>query len=307
MVAKKHKGLGRGLNAIFDIGEPDERVVVTTPSVSSHESVDRVESLSSVVELDLSKIDPNPNQPRTNFVSESIDELAQSIATLGIIQPITVMESNYGRYVIISGERRYKAAKLLNMATVPVYIRTANDETLLEMALVENIQREDLNPMEISISLERLMRECSITQEQLSERIGKSRASISNYIRLLRLPASIQRAISMNEITMGHAKAILSVENDSIKEQVLNKVISSSLSVRQTEQLVKSLSENSTEPNESAKSVAHTSVRIAKLQDRLKQIVSGKVTVSETAKGDKKVTIAFKSDEDLEKLLEKLN
>ncbi len=298
MVAKKQGGLGRGLSAIFDIDTPAVTAAVEEAKDSN--------GLSSTMEIEISLIDPNPNQPRTNFDIESINELSQSIAVLGVIQPITVMKSDNGRFTIISGERRYRAAKLLNMPTIPVYIRTINDEALLEMALVENIQREDLNPLEIAISLDRLIKECSITQEVLSERIGKSRASISNYIRLLKLPAPILSALADGELTMGHAKALLSLDDEINIILVANKIMENGLSVRQAEQLAKDINSNTSMPEVERKATPVISGNFAKLQRTLKQIISGKVTVSETSKGERKVTITLKSDDDLNRLLHKL-
>ncbi len=300
MAAKKQVGLGRGLGAILDIGGEK-----STPTVPQKELA---KSLSSVVELELSKIDPNPQQPRTNFSDDSINELAQSIKSVGLIQPITVREDNYGRYTIISGERRFKASRVVGLESVPVYIRKAEDETLLEMALVENIQREDLNPMEIAISLDRLIKECSITQEVLSERIGKSRAAISNYIRLLRLPAAVQSAISNGVLSLGHAKVILSVDDDALKCDIAEKVIAEELSVRDTERLIKALVEaNNPRSTKVEKKEQKISVAAIKLRDTLKGMLKGKVTISQTPKGESKVTFTIKDSKELERLLNKLS
>lgn len=297
-VNRKYTGLGRGLNAIFDI---DDAITPNTPTEG-----DKSEGLSTVNELNISLIDPNPDQPRTNFDSSSIEELSKSIASVGIIQPITVRESNYGRYIIISGERRFKAARMAGLETIPVYIREVNDEKLLEMALVENIQREDLNPIEISLSLNRLLTECNITQEELSSRIGKSRATISNHIRLLKLPASIQAALVDGTLSMGHAKAILSLDDDTLKEEVLKRIISDSLSVRQTEMIVKAYSEVKAE-DKKAKTIAEPLTSSCKmLENRFKNIVNGKISIKRTAEGENKISLSL-SDEDLEKLLNKLN
>ncbi len=302
MALKRQKGLGRGLNAIFDI-ESVSSDVAEISSLTAEEK--KSAELSSIMELELSLIDPNPNQPRTSFNNDTIAELSNSIASLGVIQPITVMKGESDRYTIISGERRFRAAKLLKMGTIPAYIRKGTDEPLLEMALVENIQREDLNPLEIAISLDRLIRECSITQEKLSERIGKSRTSISNYIRLLRLPASVQLALAEGELSMGHAKALLSLNGDDIIEEVAYRVTSMELSVRETEQLVKRWDNVGETVREESKPFQITG-NYAKLQRSLKGLVSGKVVLSETSKGEKKVTITLKNDDDLNKLLGKL-
>lgn len=295
-VNRKHTGLGRGLNAIFDIDE------VVAPSTNEENN----EVLSTVNELNISLIDPNPEQPRSNFDLGTIEELAKSIESVGIIQPITVKEGNYGRYIIISGERRFKAARMAGLTTIPVYIREVNDEKLLEMALVENIQREDLNPIEVSLSLNRLLTECGITQEELSTRIGKSRAAISNHIRLLKLPATIQAALISGTLSMGHAKAILSLDDDKQKEEILKQIIENSLSVRQTEMMVKALTEAEREAPKAKAKAEPLTVSCQMLESRFKNIVNGKISIKRTANGENKVSLSL-SDDDLEKLLNKLN
>lgn len=295
MAVKRPTGLGRGLNAIFDI----EATTNTTPTKT-------VDVVSAVTELELSKIDPNPDQPRSSFDSSSIEELAQSIASVGIIQPLTVREGDYGRYIIISGERRYKAARKAGLTTVPVYVRKVNDQKLLEMALVENIQREDLNPLEIAITLDRLITECKITQETLSERVGKNRATISNYIRLLKLPSEIQVALSRNEISMGHAKALLSIEADEVQIMILKNIIQNALSVRQTEQAIKEFLQKGEDPVKERKEITEIPQNIKRFEDRLKTIFGTKVSISRSAKGESKVTIQLRSDDEIEEILNKL-
>lgn len=295
MAVKRPTGLGRGLNAIFDI----EATTNTTPTKT-------VDVVSAVTELELSKIDPNPDQPRSSFDSSSIEELAQSIASVGIIQPLTVREGDYGRYIIISGERRYKAARKAGLTTVPVYVRKVNDQKLLEMALVENIQREDLNPLEIAITLDRLITECKITQETLSERVGKNRATISNYIRLLKLPSEIQVALSRNEISMGHAKALLSIEADEVQIMILKNIIQNALSVRQTEQAIKQFLQKGEDPVKERKEITEMPQNIKRFEDRLKTLFGTKVSISRSAKGESKVTIQLRSDDEIEEILNKL-
>lgn len=295
MAVKRPTGLGRGLNAIFDI----EATTNTTPTKT-------VDVVSAVTELELSKIDPNPDQPRSSFDSSSLEELAQSIASVGIIQPLTVREGDYGRYIIISGERRYKAARKAGLTTVPVYVRKVNDQKLLEMALVENIQREDLNPLEIAITLDRLITECKITQETLSERVGKNRATISNYIRLLKLPSEIQVALSRNEISMGHAKALLSIEADEVQIMILKNIIQNALSVRQTEQAIKQFLQKGEDPVKERKEITEIPLNIKRFEDRLKTLFGTKVSISRSAKGESKVTIQLRSDDEIEEILNKL-
>ena len=295
-MAVKHRqsGLGRGLNAIFDLNVSNDDYTVASETISN----------SAVCELDLSKIDPNPNQPRSNFDIDAIDELAQSIKSLGVIQPITVKSVDYGRYIIISGERRYKAAKKVGLEKIPVYIHEVDDQTLLEMALVENIQREDLNPLEIALSLDRLITECNITQEKLSERVGKNRATISNYIRLLKLSPKIQLALSKKEISMGHAKAILSIDSTDMQDVIMNKIIKEALSVRQTEQILKSLSE---EKQVVKKQSTELPISTQLFEQKLTDIFGTKILISRSTKGESKIIMNFKNDKEIEDILNKLN
>lgn len=295
MVNKRQSGLGRGLNAIFDTEDGIDIKAKQAGDV-----------LSTVTELELTKIDPNPTQPRTSFDDATIDELAQSIASVGIIQPLTVRESDYGRYTIISGERRYKAARKAGLRSVPVYVLKVNDQNLLEMALVENIQREDLNPIEIAITLERLITECQITQEVLSERVGKNRATIANYIRLLKLPAKIQAAISHNEISMGHAKVLLSIDSDEVQEMILESIIKNALSVRQTEQAIKQFLQRGEENLETKKPVIELPQNIKHFENKLKTLFGTKVTITRSDKGESRITIQFQSDAEIEQIINKL-
>lgn len=295
MVNKRQSGLGRGLNAIFDTEDGIDIKAKQAGDV-----------LSAVTELELTKIDPNPTQPRTSFDDATIDELAQSIASVGIIQPLTVRESDYGRYTIISGERRYKAARKAGLRSVPVYVLKVNDQNLLEMALVENIQREDLNPIEIAITLERLITECQITQEVLSERVGKNRATIANYIRLLKLPAKIQAAISHNEISMGHAKVLLSIDSDEVQEMILESIIKNALSVRQTEQAIKQFLQRGEENLETKKPVIELPQNIKHFENKLKTLFGTKVTITRSDKGESRITIQFQSDAEIEQIINKL-
>lgn len=297
MAIKRQMGLGRGLNAIFDIEPTSEK--------TEQSAIQRVDTLSAVVELELSKIDPNPDQPRSNFDNSTIEELAQSIASVGIIQPLTVRESDYGRYTIISGERRFKAARKAGLTTVPVYVRKVNDQKLLEMALVENIQREDLNPLEIAITLNRLIAECKITQETLSERVGKNRATISNYIRLLKLPSLVQAAIARCDISMGHAKALLSIEDQEVQETLLKNIIKNELSVRQTEQAIKQFLQKG-EDLKKEKNTIEIPQNIKIFESSLKTFFGTKVSVIRNEKGESKVTINFRNDSEIEEIINKL-
>ena len=221
----KNKGLGRGLDAIFE-----------------SEGTKFGDSAGKMEEISVSLIMPNPKQPRTAFDEDALEELADSIKTLGLIQPITVRKESDTRYIIISGERRWRASKLAGLETVPVFIREADDRTLHEMALVENIQRQDLNAMEIAISLNRLMEECGVTQDTVAARVGKKRSTVANYLRLLSLPPEVQAALKNDLISMGHAKAIAAMPEQA-RIPALKKVVRKGLSVRQTEELAKKLAE----------------------------------------------------------------
>lgn len=307
MALKRQTGLGRGLGAILidDVASPNESVGIVGSNTSSEPVSSASEAASVPTMMDVTKIDPNPEQPRTSFDGVTIAELAKSIESLGIIQPITLREGDYGRYTIISGERRFKAAIMAGLTKVPVYVRKVDDETLLEMALVENIQREDLNPMEVAFSLSRLMKECGMTQEELSEKIGKNRATIANYIRLIKLPASVQARLVTGVITMGHAKALLPLGDEESQNIVLEKIIKMALSVRQTEELVSNFM---AEPRAKAldKKIITPTDRALQLKDNLTSILGSKVTVTRNAKGESKMSIVFRNEGEIEKLLTKL-
>ena len=222
----KSKGLGRGLGAIFEIEGKE------LPNKKNSHAFEEV-AITSVV--------PNPKQPRTHFDEQALNELAESIRTLGVIQPLTVKKEADGKYTIISGERRWRASQLAGLETVPVYIREADDQHVLEMSIVENIQRQDLNAIEVALSLQRLVDECDLKQESLGERIGKNRSTVANYMRLLKLPDKVQLAIREGLISMGHARALITVESPEEQLSILSKIIKKGLSVRQVEELVKKL------------------------------------------------------------------
>ena len=232
MAKNKKKVLGRGLSALLD--DPDNEI----KSISDN-NADQV--VGNVIDLDLKKIEVNPFQPRTNFNEESIHELAESIKALGIIQPITVRKLDRNKYQLVSGERRFRAARSLNLDTIPAFVRIANDQETLEMALVENIQRRDLDPIEIALSYQRLIDEIKLTQNQLSQRVGKKRSTVANYMRLLKLDPIIQTGMRDGFLSMGHGRAIINIEEQDKQLEVYEKIISQGLSVRETETLVQNL------------------------------------------------------------------
>jgi ParB family chromosome partitioning protein len=259
-----------------------------------------------VTEIKLADIEANPNQPRMHFDEEALIELSESIKAVGLIQPITVRKMDNSRYQIISGERRYRAAKLAGLTTIPVYIRTADDKELLEMALVENIQREDLDAIEVAISFQRLIDECSLTQELLSERVGKKRATVANYLRLLRLPAEIQLFIRERKLSMGHARAIVGVDNEKLQLKIARKTIDEELSVRMVEELIK----KSLRPA-AAKQTPAPEEELPDDYFRLIELLgtyfNNNINIKRGEKGDGKITIHFANDEEVRRFMQKLN
>lgn len=257
-----------------------------------------------VEEIRLASIKPNPTQPRQDFDEESLAELAGSIRTLGLIQPLTVRKESDESYTIISGERRYRASQMAGLETVPVYVRKVDDNTMLEMALVENIQRQDLNALEIAFTFQRLMEECSITQEALADRVGKKRSTVANYVRLLKLPAELQAALQSDIITMGHARALLAVESRAKQLSLLRRVVKNALSVRQTEELVKSLGEDN---RKSAKPAVEEDFpeSYTRLVEHLERFFNENISIKKRPSGEGTIVIGFKSDSDIEEMLSK--
>ncbi|MBS1490743.1 MAG: ParB/RepB/Spo0J family partition protein [Bacteroidetes bacterium] len=290
----KKKALGRGLSALLSDSEGEKsEVEVVNPSLSPAHS--------NLNEIAVNEIETNPFQPRQHFDQEALSELAESIKVHGIIQPITVRKLAPNQYQLISGERRFQASKLAGLKMLPAYVRTANDQQMLEMALIENIQRENLNPIEISLSYQRLISECSLKQEELGERVGKNRTTVTNYLRLLKLPPDIQIALRDNKISMGHARAIINVENPDTQLFILKKIIAEDLSVRAVESLARDLGSIKKESLE--KPVSNATKEIHQLQSRLSSHFGTKVTVkSDGKKGD--IRIPFLSVEDLNRVLE---
>ena len=283
----KQKGLGRGLSAILEM----ESYVEELPAVSRME------------EIDIESIIPNPKQPRTIFDDDALEELADSIATLGLIQPITVRREADGKYIIISGERRWRASKLAGRKTIPAYIREADDKELHEMALVENIQRQDLNAMEIAISLQRLIDECGVTQETVAQRVGKKRSTVANYLRLMSMCPEVQAALKGNLITMGHAKAIAAAPEEA-QPSVVKKVIKKELSVRATEQLVKKLTEGKTTTE--ATTEEEFPEIYTRAVEQLSKLVGEEIKIKRSTDGSGKIIIGFASDQQIQSLVERL-
>jgi len=292
--ATKKQALGRGLSALLK--DPDNDI----QSVQD-KNADKV--IGNIVELDLDFIEVNPFQPRTNFSEESLRELASSINELGIIQPITVRKSGFNKYQLVSGERRFRASKLLNLETIPAYIRIANDQESLEMALVENIQRQDLDPIEIALSYQRLIEEIQLTQEQMSERVGKKRSTITNYLRLLKLDPIIQTGIRDGFISMGHGRALIAIEDQSMQLDIYEKILSNKLSVRETEVLVRNFNTNNEVklPSKNQKDDEMPKY-IKKGLSTFSEYFGHKIDVKVSKNGKGKITIPFHSEEDFNRI-----
>ena len=281
------RGLGRGLDAIFGDLNPTQQS----------------KPMTEMAEVAISDIEPNPLQPRTDFDEESLEELAQSIAQLGVIQPITLKRRDDGKYTIISGERRWRASQRAGLETVPAYIREVDDENLHAMALVENIQRQDLNAIEIALGMQRLVDECGLTQEAMAEKVGKKRSTVSNYMRLLLLPSEVQLALKEGIISMGHAKAIAGLSKDN-QLKALKKCIKKSLSVRQMELFARKLNETpilstTNEDEEYPEVYSH-------LVDELERIFSENISIKRTKSGSCKITIECANDSEVEQLIKRI-
>ena len=293
--AVKKQALGRGLSALLKDPENDIKSV-------EDKNADKV--VGNIIELDIEAIEINPFQPRTNFNEESLTELSTSIKELGVIQPITVRKLDYNKYQLISGERRLRASKMAGLTQVPAYIRLADDNESLTMALVENIQRHDLDPIEIALSYQRLMDEVELTQEQMSDRVGKKRSTIANYLRLLKLDPIIQTGIRDGFISMGHGRAIINIEDLDAQAAIYQKIVSENLSVRDTEALVKKYQESlNPDAAKNTKSKSASFEVDDKQQKTITSFFGSKVDVKVDAKGKGKITIPFHSEEDFNRII----
>ncbi len=289
---KKKSVLGKGLGAIISPLQNEETNTI-------------VSTLNTIQEIPLEWIEPNPFQPRVDFDQESLNELAESIKQQGIIQPITLRKLSDKEYQIISGERRFRAAKIAGLTTIPAYIRSANDEQMIEMAIIENVQREDLNAIEVALGYKRLMEECNLTLEQVGEKIGKKRATINNYVRLLKLPPEIQVAVRDNKISMGHARAIISIDNPVVQLSIFKQIIDKDLSVRQVEKLVHELTQPKVKKSTNT-SPSPLELHLKDLEVKLSRKFSNKVNIVHKEDGKGEIRIPYYSQEDLDRLLELL-
>ena len=285
-VKKKFGTLGRGLDAL-----------ISTEDIHT-------EGSSTINEIDLSLIDANPNQPRREFDEDSLQELADSISEIGIIQPITLRQLDNGRYQIIAGERRWRASQLAHLTSIPAYIRTADDENVMEMALIENIQRQDLNSVEIALAYQHLIDQYGLTQEKLAERVGKKRTTVANFLRLLKLPAPVQMALQNHEIDMGHARALLALEDPKQQVKFFQEIQQKGYSVRQVEELIRTLNEGS-RGNDARKRPAKASLSAdyEQMRQQLAQRLGLQVAMSANAKGSGKLTLAFANEEELKRIV----
>ena len=295
--AVKKPVLGRGLSALLNDPSNDIKSV-------EDKNADKV--VGSIIELDINFIEINPFQPRTNFNEDTLQELAKSIKEVGVIQPITVRKLEFNKYQLISGERRLRASKLLGLSTIPAYIRLANDNESLIMALVENIQRHDLDPIEVAISFQRLIEEVNLTQEEMSERVGKKRSTITNYLRLLKLDPIIQTGMRDGFISMGHGRALINIENQEAQSTIYHTVVTQNLSVRETEALVKKYQEG-LKPK-SIKTAATKSFEIATEQKKtIANFFGAKVDINVASNGKGKIAIPFHSEEDFNRIMKLIN
>jgi len=294
MPDKNRRALGRGLDAIMQSPETD----ITSRDISG----DFVAG--AVAEIDIDLIETNPFQPRTEFDETALRELAQSIKEQGVIQPVTVRKLGYNRYQLISGERRLRASKMAGLKTIPVFIRVANDEQMLELALIENIHRENLNAIEVAISYQRLIDECNMTQEEVSEKVGKSRSAVANFLRLLKLPAEVQIAIRDGHITMGHARALINITDKEEQLKLLQQIIMEEMNVRQTEELAdKAKGKSDKERKQTNFIPEHFKSSIKKLS----QTLNTKVKVKRNVKGQGSVVIDFKDEAEFDRIMELFN
>ncbi|MCI5720753.1 MAG: ParB/RepB/Spo0J family partition protein [Candidatus Cryptobacteroides sp.] len=304
-MSKQIRGLGRGLDAILgdsdNLNEPQRTPVgyinKEVAGTSAHQNA------GDVLRIPVDQIEPNPYQPRMAFDNESLEELADSIRTFGLIQPVTVRKKSDGRYQIISGERRYKACRLVGMDMIPAYIREANDQGMLEMAIVENIQRQDLDPIEVAMSYQRLIDECSLTQEEMADRVGKKRTSITNYLRLLKLPAKVQHDIKVGLVSVGHAKVLLGVEDPKTQELLCNLVINNGISVRQLEEKVRLLDKQKPAKQKASSELPDEYYRVL---EHMGKFFENSISLKRSDSGKGTMTIRFSSDEEIRKFLQAL-
>ncbi|NJN25426.1 MAG: ParB/RepB/Spo0J family partition protein [Cyclobacteriaceae bacterium] len=297
--SKRRNALGRGLGALLDDAPASSHPEKLMPEVNP---------VNTINEIDLLNIEVNPFQPRTQFDEEALAELAESIKVQGIIQPITVRKLSERKYQLISGERRFHASKLAGLLRVPAYVRTANDQQMLEMALIENIQRENLNAMEIALSYQRLLSECELRQEDLGDRVGKKRSTVTNYLRLLKLPPDIQAAIRDGKLGMGHARALVNIENVDQQLDIFHRIVKDDLSVRKVEELAKNLKSPEAGQEDKATQAKPTlTYELKQMQDKLSSHFGSRVNIQNDQNNKGFIKIPYLSHEDLNRIIEILD
>ena len=297
----KKPALGRGLGALLQNADTD---ITSKSRLDLPENNNHV--VGSVSTIPVAQIEANPFQPRTQFEKEALLELSESIKEHGIIQPVTVRKLGYDKYQLISGERRFRASQIAGLTEIPAFIRIANDQEMLEMALVENIQRQDLDAIEVAFSYQKLIEECKLTQEQLSEKVSKKRSTVANYLRLLKLPVEIQLAIRTKEISMGHARALINITEEKKQLQIAKRIIQEGLSVRQVEELVKDEKVKDVEKKTTSKTPSTLSFTNQKIMEDLSNILQTKVQIQKNKEGKGKLIIPFTTEDDLERIAELL-
>lgn len=304
MAYKTPRGLGKGLGALLgeetDISNFRQPIGYVNKEIVSAASK---QSKADILRIPVEYVEPNPFQPRMSFDQDALDELVESIKSLGLIQPITVRRINEGKYQIISGERRFRACKAAGMDMIPAYIREADDQGMLEMAIVENIQRENLDPIEVAMSYQRLIDECKLTQEQMALRVGKKRSSVTNYLRLLNLPAKIQHDLKLGYLSVGHAKILLGVENSQMQEQLCDLTIKNDLSVRQLEDKVRKLNRPIELIQDDTPDLPEDYYRVL---EHLGKVFGNNISLKRSNSGKGSITLRFESDEEMKKLLQLL-
>ncbi len=319
-MSSRKAALGRGLNALLPSANeetPDEHGSGELPRSRLYNFEDRYRFVGRVADIEIEHIRPNPYQPRKNFDETALNELAASIKQLGIIQPITVRAMGNGRFEVISGERRLRAARRAGLKRIPAFVREADTEAMLEMAIVENVQREELNPIEVALGYQRLIEECRLSQQQVALKVGKSRATVTNFLRLLRLPLPAQAALRDGSISMGHARALINIDDAEAQRMLLQAIIAEQLSVRQVEERARALrqprpSQPDAETSTSEKAASppappsREALQFQAITDRLRTHLSTQVQIKRNAKGGGRIEVAYYSDEDLERLLELL-
>ena len=291
---KRRNALGRGLGALLD-----DSLIFETPA--------RSVVAGNMMEITLDQIEVNPFQPRSDFNQESLGELADSIKAQGIIQPVTVRKLGDSKYQLIAGERRLQASKLAGLKVIPAYIRTANDQEMLEMSLIENIQRENLNAIEIALSFQRLLTDCNLKQEELGDRVGKNRTTVNNYLRLLKLPPDIQIGIRDKKISMGHARALINVENIDTQLNLFNQIVKEDLSVRKIEALVRAIVSDNLDKRSKVRSISSNEIAIRQLQHKLSSHFGSRIQITADEKNRGTIRIPFVSTDDLNRILEILD